>query len=176
MSHGTVQSHGGALLIESRTDQGTVVSILLPEGQLRASSSHPAPAVSGRKSVHSGTALLVDDEDVIRSAGKKMLEKLGYRVVVASNGQEALKRCDEYAGKLSVVVLDLVMPVMGGEEAFRALREKYPQLRVLLCSGHSREAVANELIEGGAAGFLQKPFTRRDLELAIEAALATAEA
>ena len=175
MAHGTIQSHGGALLIESSRERGTTVSILLPEVEQRAGSSYPAPAGHAQRGLHSGTALLVDDEDLIRFAGKKMLERLGYEVLLASNGREALERCDERKGDLALVILDLVMPVMGGEDAFRALRAKYPSLKILLCSGHSREAVANDLLSSGAAGFLQKPFASRHLQEAIEAALDSTE-
>ena len=118
-----------------------------------------------------GTVLLVDDEECIRGAGKKALEKLGYSVMLAKTGKKALKICRQRKGQFSFIILDLVMPEMGGEEAFRMMQEEYPRLKVLISSGLGRQTTAEELLSAGAVGFLAKPYGPEELKRAVADAL-----
>jgi len=171
MAYGAIQNHGGLLTIDSVIDKGTTVTVYLPEATDQKASLRPAPAKRTDYHQASGTVLLVDDEPTIRAAGKKMLERLGYDALVAADGREALEICREKNGDLSVVVLDLVLPTMDGEAVFHKLHTEYPDLKILIASGHSRENLAEELLHAGARGFLQKPFGMRDLENALAEAL-----
>lgn len=110
------------------------------------------------------TILLVDDEPMIRNAGRRLLERLGYSVLLAENGEAALKLYEEEQERIWLVVLDLIMPIMDGEEAFSRLQQINPDVRVLLSSGFSKEEKADELLRQGAAGFVEKPFDLKTLK------------
>jgi two-component system cell cycle sensor histidine kinase/response regulator CckA len=171
MAYGAVKTHGGMLTIDSVVGEGTTVTVHLPEQSDRSESTHPVPLARAGRHRGSGAALLVDDEATIRGAGKKLLERLGYEVLLAADGREALEICRQRRGELSVVVLDLVMPEMDGEECFHELRAEYPDVKVLLVSGHGKESLAEELLRAGACGFLRKPFDSTELENALAEAL-----
>src|SRR6185369_9779076 len=105
-----------------------------------------------------GGVLLVDDEEILREVGRDLLENLGYTVYLAENGAEALDVFARYRHDISLVMLDMIMPKMGGKEAFLRLREQAPELKVLFCSGFSNEGTGDELLSLGASGFIRKPF------------------
>ncbi len=112
------------------------------------------------------TILVVDDEPLILAVTSRLLEKFGYAVLTASHGQEALETAEAYEGAIHGAILDIMMPVMNGPEAFPKLIKLRPDLKVLLCSGYDHYQSIQSLLENGARGFLQKPFT--SLELASE--------
>jgi CheY-like chemotaxis protein len=109
------------------------------------------------------TVLLVDDEDTMLDVGVEILETIGYKALVARNGQEALKIYTGNSEKIDVAVVDLIMPEMGGGELFDKLRAYDPEARVLLSSGYSLEGEAANIMERGCNGFIQKPFGIKDL-------------
>jgi two-component system, cell cycle sensor histidine kinase and response regulator CckA len=115
----------------------------------------------------------VDDEQMIRDSGKRMLESLGCRVLVAEEGSRALEIYTQRRGEIDLVILDLVMPGMDGSETFTHLRELDPEARVWLCSGYSQLEHADALLGRGALGFLQKPFDLEELSAAIAAGTLT---
>jgi len=119
-----------------------------------------------------GTVLLVDDEDLVRRGVGRLLETLGHTVLCARDGREAVSLFAERHAEIDLVMLDLVMPEMGGAEAFGELRAIDPRVPILLCSGYSKEGTAQELLARGAAGFLQKPFNREQLVSALNKAVA----
>ncbi len=171
MVYGTVLNHGGAATLDSTPDLGTHVTVLLPWG---ASPSQSLPTVADKRTPSDpamASVLLVDDEEIIRQAGKRLLEKLGYRVLLAQDGRDAIRIFCEKKDSLSLVMLDLVMPVMDGEETLAKMKEIDPEVPVLLCSGYSKEEKADELLGKGADGFIQKPFDLADLRSGIESAL-----
>jgi CheY-like chemotaxis protein len=123
-------------------------------------------AVSG-----SGGILLVDDEKILRDIGRDLLEDLGYSVFLAENGEHALEVFSEHYSDISLVILDVMMPKMGGKEAFIRLREQSPDLKILFCSGFSHESTSEELVQLGASGFIQKPYNRSELSRAVAKAI-----
>jgi DNA-binding NtrC family response regulator len=106
----------------------------------------------------SGTILFVDDEEMIISLGKEILEKLGYNVLLANGGREALEVYKNNRGKINLVILDMIMPDLSGSVVFEKMREIDPDVRVLLSSGYSINGQAAEIIKKGCCGFIQKPF------------------
>ena len=104
------------------------------------------------------TVLIVDDEENVRRVLQRILERAGYTVVVAQSGPEAIKLYRERGGAVDLVVLDVIMPRMGGQEVFRHLQEVDPGVKVLLSSGYSENGQAAEVLAEGARGFLQKPY------------------
>lgn len=158
MAYGTVKNHGGGIDIKSTPGQGTKLTILLPalvsEQRVKVQrriSNMPAP--------HMGRSiLLVDDESLIRSSVKRMLQRLGYDVVLAESGEKAVQIYRESAKQISLVILDFVMPGMNGAETFSHLKELNPDAKVVISSGYSKDGNIENLLEKGAVGFLQKPF------------------
>jgi CheY-like chemotaxis protein len=111
--------------------------------------------------------LLVDDEDLILEIGKEMLEKMSYDVLVARDGEEALQIYTENPSSIDLVILDMIMPVMGGGETFDKMREINPKGKFLLSSGYSVDGEATEILERGCNGFIQKPFNIKELSAKI---------
>lgn len=165
--YGTVQGLHGGLHVQSEPGAGTVFKIYLPMIEERV--SYPvgsAEAVAG-----DGGILLVDDEKILRDVGCALLEDLGYTVFLAEDGEHALEVFDRHRSDISLVLMDMIMPKMGGKEAFLRLREQAPELKVLFCSGFSREGTGDELVGLGASGFIQKPYNRSELSRAVAGAL-----
>jgi len=164
MVYGTVKNHGGAVILESTPNEGTIVTVLLPGSK---TTSGPLNLLSERRTpseLNRATILLVDDEEMIRDAGKRLLEKLGYRVILAEDGRDGLRRFVENKENIAAVMLDLVMPVMDGEETLVKMKKIDSDIPILLASGYSKEEKAEELITLGADGFMQKPFDLQSLK------------
>jgi CheY-like chemotaxis protein len=165
--YGAVKNHGGEIHVQSQSGQGSVFEIFLP-----LVSSEPgnqplqAEAVKG-----TGGILLVDDEEMLRSIGRDLLDDLGYTVFLAENGEQALEVFANHRQEISLVMLDMIMPKMGGNETFMRLRELAPGLKVLFCSGFSHEGTGEDLAGLGASGFIHKPYNRTELSRALASAL-----
>jgi len=104
------------------------------------------------------TILVIDDEEIVLSLLQRSFERMGYRVIAASNGAEAVEAFREHAGEIAGVVLDLTMPKMSGEQVFDALREIDPMVRVILTSGFSEQESISRFGDRSVVGFIQKPF------------------
>jgi CheY-like chemotaxis protein len=155
-AYGIVRNHMGFIEVRSQKGKGSTFSVYLPASVKPVSSARSAaqPLAKGSERL-----LLVDDEEVIREVGQKQLERLGYQVSLAQNGQEALERFAEQRAAIDLVILDMIMPGMGGGETFDRLRAIDPRVKVLLCSGYSLEGQAARIMERGCNGFIQKPFS-----------------
>jgi two-component system cell cycle sensor histidine kinase/response regulator CckA len=105
----------------------------------------------------------VDDEEQIVKVCARLLQKFGYEVLTAAGGKQALELVRQHGAKISLVVLDMTMPEMSGRQTYEAMRKIMPGIKVLLCSGCSIEGHAQELLDSGCNGFLQKPFEAADL-------------
>jgi CheY-like chemotaxis protein len=139
----------------------------------------PAPRrVSGANWRGHGSVLVVEDEEGVRDVVARMLERMGYQVVAAEDGVSALERLEERGSPMAAVLLDLSMPRMGGSEALQHIRERFPDLPVVLMSGYTEQDVASELVDraGGAVTFLQKPFLPEDLTGALRQVSKTVQA
>jgi len=169
--YGMVEAHGGLITCASAPGQGAEFSIYLPANGHAAGGPSPAPApapvLPGGPA--GGTVLVVDDEAAIRDSLAEHLRHLGYEVLGAATGEEALEAYRGRGGQVEVVILDLSMPGMGGRRCLGELLELDPQAKVLVASGYADEATSREMAELGAAGFLSKPFKLAELERALGA-------
>lgn len=169
MVYGTVTSHGGHVELHSEPGRGTTVEIVLPA---LARSDAPADPPAARPIRHGkGNLLVVDDEPTVRLTSQRMLEKLGYSVLVADSGARALEVLRAHQGKIACVILDVMMPGMNGQETLEALRAIDPAIKVLVSSGYFREELADGLVSRGAVGFLQKPYRLTTLAEELDRAL-----
>jgi CheY-like chemotaxis protein len=115
--------------------------------------------------------LLVDDEELIMEVGEQMLKALGYEVLLARGGEKAIEIYTDNRDRIDMVILDMIMPDMGGGETYDRLKKINPDVKVLLSSGYSINEKANEILERGCNGFIQKPFDLRELSEKIGAIL-----
>jgi len=113
--------------------------------------------------VGSGTILVIDDEELIRITASALLRSMGYRVILATNGLEGVSTFSEAKDEIDLIILDMIMPVMGGRETFTKLREIDPAIPVIIASGFAKEEDLTALKKDGVIGFLNKPFRRAEL-------------
>ncbi|MFH0727889.1 MAG: response regulator [Pseudomonadota bacterium] len=154
-AYGIIKNHGGLITVDSEKGRGASFKIYLPLSEKEAlkKTSVEETLVRG-----SETLLIVDDEEMILEVGEAMLTALGYRVIVARSGGEAVAVVKNMATRIDLVILDLVMPGMDGGKAFDLIHELRPALPVMLSSGYAINSPANEILRRGARGFIQKPF------------------
>ncbi|MEE9537134.1 MAG: PAS domain S-box protein [Desulfobacterales bacterium] len=158
--YGIIKSHDGYIDVTSEKGHGTTFTIFLPasEKDVEGTADTAAKLIKG-----SGTLLVVDDEELVLKVGVNMLEKLGYTVLGAKNGTEAVDIFKANKDKIQMVILDIIMPDMGGGEVYDKIKAINPEVKVLLSSGYSVDGQAIELLERGCDGFMQKPFTMEEL-------------
>ena len=118
-----------------------------------------------------GTILLVDDEEEVLKVGKKFLKAMGYQVLTARDGKEAIEVHQKHKQSIDLVLLDIIMPYMKGGEVFDRLKEINPNVKVLLSSGYSIDGEATKILERGGKGFIQKPFDIKQLSQSIRVIL-----
>lgn len=154
-AYGIIKNHGGIITCYSKVGLGTTFNIYLPAHAQKDPQSAAAiqEALAGTE-----TILLVDDEKVIIEVGRRMMESLGYVVVAAESGSEALNLYRQRHEDIDLIILDMIMPHMGGKEVFNDIKRINPKAKVLLSSGYSLNAQALEIMAQGCAGFIQKPF------------------
>jgi len=168
---GIVRGHKGALMVSSEPGEGTTFTIMLPAPPAEAGAQLPKIAEKVDDWQGRGTVLLVDDEETIRTLGARMLKRLGFEFLLAADGRQALQIYSQHLGEISLVLLDLTMPHMDGEETFRELRLLDPQVPVVLSSGYSEQEVTSRLAGQNVAGFVQKPYTLELLRERLREAL-----
>ncbi len=166
---GVVQQHDGCMTCVSEPGKGATFSIYIPvmKEVVVPREVTEKPALPGG----SETILLVEDEDAIRDLGKRYLNRAGYTVVEAGNGRDALEVYRREQEKISLIILDLVMPEMGGKQCLEELLKINPEVKVLITSGNSSGAAGNEATNCGAMGFVGKPFGMRQLLLEVRKVL-----
>ena len=169
--YGIIKAHGGYIDVESKKGHGTTFYVYLPATEAediakRAEAERGAEILKGRE-----TVLIVDDEETILDVGKELLKTLGYKVLIAEGGKEAIEIYDANKGTIDLVILDMIMPDMGGGETYDRLKEINPEIKVLLSSGYSIDGQATEILKRGCSGFIQKPFTMKELSQSIREVL-----
>ena len=167
-AYGIIKNHSGIITVSSVPGQGTTFHIFLPISDQDAIQEVPA----GTGLIYgAGTILLVDDEEMITDVAGEMLSRLGYRVLIAKSGEEAVDIMRTHARKIDLVVLDLIMPGMSGDKAFDLIRQIQPEIPVLLSSGYALNGQATGVMNKGCDGFIQKPFSLPELSQKIREVL-----
>jgi PAS domain S-box-containing protein len=166
--YGIIKGHGGYIDVESEERQGTTFRIYLPakNGEIQKTIKPPDQIIRG-----TGTILLVDDEKMVLEVGERLLKIMGYQVLTAREGKEAIELYEKYRETIDLVLLDIIMPNMKGSEVFDRLKEINPDVKVLLSSGYSIDGEASQILKRGCRGFIQKPFNLHQLSQSIGAIL-----
>jgi PAS domain S-box-containing protein len=164
---GIVRGHGGAIIVDSEAGRGTTVLVLFPAseapGASRRSEAAPGAVAEPAPSAPSGRVLVVDDEDQVRTLCETMLRRAGYRTTAAADGEQALALFRQRPDDFDCVLLDLTMPRLDGMATFDAMRTIREDVRVILCTGYSEQAVTEEFGRRGLSGFIQKPYRLQQL-------------
>ncbi len=166
--YGIVKNHDGAISVDSWLGRGTTVKIYLPliESARTGLSDAQTPVKEKAKpqwTKDTGTILVIEDEAPVRAVTRAILEKLGYRVLEAQSGQEAVDVVNTFDDRIDLAMLDIVMPDMKGNAVYPLLKKARPDLKVLVCSGYAIDGPARELLDAGAEDFIQKPFMVAEL-------------
>lgn len=167
--YGIVKSHDGYIDVESEIGGGTVLKIYLPRTSKQPQARCP---VAERADRPVKTVLVADDEELVRTVAKDLLEAMGYRVLTANDGEETIDLFKKRGHEIDVILLDMMMPRMGGSETFDRLKGMDPDVRVLLSSGYSLEGEAAEIMKRGCSGFIQKPFKLAELSNRLDTVMA----
>ncbi len=166
--YGIVKNHAGFIHCYSEVGKGTTFNIYLPASEKAVTKKIPQ---EGRLIGGNETVLLVDDEEMVLEVGSSMLERLGYTVLVAPGGKETLAIYEQKGSHIDLVVLDMIMPDLGGGAVYNKIKKLNPEVKVLLSSGYSINGQAREILERGCNGFIQKPFTLNDLSRKVRTIL-----
>ena len=159
-AYGIVKNHGGAITVDSELGKGTVVKIYLPaieakeEVKKKVFLSPTAELATGE-----GTILVIEDEEPLVKLFSQILERLGYRVLQAMTGKEAVEVAKTFDGQIDLALLDIKLPDMDGGRVYPLIMEARPDLKVIVCSGYSIDGPAQAILDAGAEGFIQKPFS-----------------
>jgi PAS domain S-box-containing protein len=167
--YGIVRNHGGLITVESDPGCGASFTLWLPSSDLQPAGNRPLPEALTHD--RAGTILVVEDEQPLLKLYTQMLQRMGYDVISASSGKLALKLVRQHNAQLALVILDLTMPEMSGAQTFEELKAIAPEIKVLLASGFSVNGQAQELLDRGCNGFIQKPFTAATLSAKIQSLL-----
>ncbi len=164
---GIVRSHQGGLIVESQPGQGTTFTLLLPASEA-PTSNHFSRTPFGSPIMRTGTALIIDDEDAVRTVTSHMFGMIGMKAVTACDGVEGLEMFHRHQDEIKIILLDLTMPRMNGEETLTELRKLSATVPVIITSGYNRTTLTNPLASEPTVAFLQKPFTMSDLITQID--------
>ncbi len=167
-AYGIIKAHGGYIDVESKKGRGTTFRIYLPALGIRVDRKleESGQSIKGNEAV-----LFVDDEEVVLEVSSLMLQYLGYSVYEAKGGKEALKIYEDNKDQIDLVVLDMIMPDMGGSDTYDSLKEINSDVKVLLSSGFSLDGQAEDILKRGCNGFIQKPFNLIELSQKIKEVL-----
>jgi len=154
-AYGIIENHNGYIHVYSENGKGSTFNIYLPAvPQKTGITSDQARDINQQ----SETVLLIDDEDIVIEVGKALLEKIGFHVLTAETGKQAVGIFEKKHKTIDIVILDMILPEMNGEEAFHKLKEIDPKVKVLLASGYSPRGQISKILKQGCKGFIQKPF------------------
>jgi PAS domain S-box-containing protein len=168
MVYGFVKNHDGFVKVESEPGQGARFTLFLP--RIAAPSAQAGLGERGVLQTGQGPVLVVDDEPLVRAFATEGLKGLGYRVLVAENGKQALEIYDQHRQEITCILLDLIMPELNGLETYRRIRAKDPLARVVFASGYSTGEILRDAPDARSAAFIGKPYTLEGLSIALRKA------
>ncbi|MBW2030677.1 MAG: response regulator [Deltaproteobacteria bacterium] len=154
--------------MDSEKGVGTTFEIYLPAISHEITERKAHMGEKGEEPRDSKTVLLIDDEEMIISLGREMLEKLGYRAITAKSGRDGIRLYETRKEEIALVILDLIMPDTAGIEVYEAIMEINPDAKVLFSSGYVLEGVLEEMLEKSKAGFIQKPYGLEELSKKVD--------
>lgn len=163
--YGIVKKHGGNVYVETAPEKGTTVSVYLPGVPPITEVAEPFIPYHAKRS---GTALVVEDEHLVMEVNRAIVEKMGYQVIEARSGEEAIEVAQTYEGTIDFALLDVILPDMDGNHIYPKLMEARPNLKVIVCSGFALDGPARQILDSGAQSFVQKPFTMAALSVIID--------
>ena len=163
-AYGIIKNHNGIIDVVSKKGEGSTFIFLLPASNrtLKKEKVDTSKIVKGPE-----TILLVDDEEMIVEVGEEILKALGYQVMLAKSGEEAVNIYQEHKDAIDIIILDMIMPGIGGGETYDRLKEINSNVKVLLSSGCSVDGMATEILKRGCNQFIQKPFNIKELSQKI---------
>jgi len=167
-AYGIIKNHDGWISVDSELGKGTTVRIFLPaiEAKVKEIKKQKIEPVKG-----TGTILVIEDEEMLMDVSRAILERLGYRVLAAQNGKEAIDIAKTFDGDIDLAILDILLPDMGGKAIYPLLMEARPKLKVIICSGYSIDGPAKEILDAGAQDFIQKPFAIAEISKKLKKVL-----
>jgi len=171
MVYGVVKNHQGFITVDSAVGQGSTFTIYLPAAEKKVETE---PEVSKAPERGKGTILVVDDEEMVRNIANDVLNELGYSVLLAAGGKEAVSIYADKKDSINLVIVDMIMPGMGGKETFQKLREINPYVKVIIASGYGQENFPEQILDNGEAGFIQKPYKITEIAEIIKEVLTAA--
>ncbi len=163
--YGIIRNHNGIIEVESQVNKGSTFTVYFPESKHER--EKPTKKIKSEIRTGKGTILVVDDEDIVRDMVHEMIASFGYNVVTAVNGLEAVKIYKEKYREFDCVIIDMIMPDMGGKETFIEMKKINPDVKALLATGFAQDGRAQEIIDLGVQSFLQKPFNLAELSQKI---------
>ncbi len=168
---GIIRGHRGAVTVSSRLGKGTTFNVLLPACSNEVRETRQVAEAGGDGEVVTGTVLLADDESSVLSIARRLLERIGFSVICAVDGQEAVDIYRDRHDEIDCVILDLAMPRMDGQEAYCELQRIRPDVRVIISSGYGHQDIEDRFTGEGLAGFIQKPYEFKALSDTIKQVL-----
>jgi DNA-binding response OmpR family regulator/signal transduction histidine kinase len=169
MAYGTINAHNGSVYVESEPNVGTTFHMLFPVTDLKPQDQKQAITDPNARNLTGGTILIIDDEEAIRRMLMKTLNYVGYDVLEAKSGKAGIDVYQQDQEKISLVILDVIMPEMDGVEVYRELKKINPDVAIIISSGYASNKQTIELKSMGVEGFLKKPYRQRDLVEAVHA-------
>jgi len=166
--YGIIKNHNGSITVDSEPDMGTKVSIFLP---LEVEDLEEASESKDTVTAGTGTILIIEDEEIVRDVTRAMLEKLGYRILETETAKQAISMAENFDGDIDLALLDIKLPDMEGGNLYPLIKKARQNLKVIVCSGYALDGPAQEILDAGADGFLQKPFSIRTMSEILERVL-----
>jgi len=163
-AYGIIKGHGGFINVYSEKGHGATFNIYLPASDQKVALREmpPQDILKGEE-----TILVVDDENIISDVTQGMLEQMGYQVLIARSGQEAIEIYGKNQDHIDLVIMDMIMPGMNGGDAYNRIKAIRPDVKVILSSGYSLNGMAKDIMARGIKAFIQKPFRMEDLSQVI---------